>query len=315
MVSDSRCPPIRAIDFRSAAHENMVMNLSLIPHYIALMRLDKPVGIWLVFYPAAWAVALASTDAIDPVLIGLLLIGAVLMRSAGCVLNDITDRRLDVHVERTKNRPLAAGTLTLKQAYACLFVLLALAFGLLFVLPHNPLWLALIVLPMVAAYPFMKRITWWPQMFLGLTFNTSALFGWYEASGELPLEAFILYASCVFWTLGYDTIYALQDMEDDEKIGIKSTARRMGNFAHALVAVSYTLMVALWAVLIVRWNVHDTALLAVAFMAIHLIWQWRMMRLDAHELAGRLFKSNATLGLVVFVLLLLDRYDLSHILA
>ncbi len=293
----------------------MVMNPALIPHYIALMRLDKPVGIWLVFYPAAWAVALASPAAIDPVLVGMLLIGAVLMRSAGCVLNDMTDRRLDAHVERTRSRPLASGTLRMKQAYACLFVLLSLALGLCFVLPHNPLWLALIVLPMVAAYPFMKRITWWPQLFLGLTFNTSALFGWYEAAGELPLEAFILYAACVFWTLGYDTIYALQDIEDDAKIGIKSTARRMGTSAHILVGASYAVTVALWAAIVIRWNVHDTALLAVAFMAMHLIWQWRMMRLDDPELAGRLFKSNATLGLVVFVLLLLDRYDLSHIFA
>lgn len=291
------------------------MSHSLIPHYIALMRLDKPVGIWLVFYPAAWAVALASPAAIDPVLIGLLLIGAVLMRSAGCVLNDMADRRLDIHVERTKLRPLASGALTMKHAYACLFVLLALALGLCFMLPHNPLWLALIVLPMVAAYPFMKRITWWPQLFLGLTFNTSALFGWYEAAGELPLEAFILYAACVFWTLGYDTIYALQDMEDDAKIGIKSTARRMGKFAHALVAACYSITIALWSLIVIRWNVHDTALLAVAFMAMHLIWQWRMMHGSESEQAGRLFKSNATLGLVVFVLLLLDRYDLSHIFA
>jgi len=292
----------------------MVMNTLLIPHYIALMRLNKPVGIWLTFYPAAWAVALASPGAIDPMLIGLLLIGAVLMRSAGCVLNDITDRRLDGHVARTKDRPLAAGTLSLKQAYGCLFVLLALAFGLLFVLPHNPIWLALLVLPMVAAYPFMKRITWWPQMFLGLTFNTSALFGWYEAAGELPLEAFILYAACVFWTLGYDTIYALQDMEDDAKIGIKSTARRMGEHAHALIAVSYAAMVALWGVLIARWSVYDMALLAVVVLAVHLIWQWRMVRLDGEAVAARLFKSNATLGLVVFCLLMADRYELSHIL-
>lgn len=291
----------------------MVMNTDTIPHYIALMRLDKPVGIWLVFYPAAWAVALASQTMPDPLLIGLLLIGAVLMRSAGCVMNDLTDRRLDGHVERTRSRPLASGVLSVRQAYYCLFVLLALAFGLLFVLPHNPIILALCVLPLVAAYPFMKRFTWWPQLFLGLTFNTSALFGWYEAAGELPLEAFILYASCCFWTLGYDTIYALQDVEDDEKIGIKSTARRMGRHAHALVAVSYAVMVALWAVLLVRWNVHDCALLAVVFMAVHLIWQWRMVRYDATEMAGRLFKSNATLGLVVFVLLILDRYDLGHI--
>lgn len=278
------------------------------------MRLDKPVGIWLVFYPAAWAVALASETLPDPKLIGLLLIGAVLMRAAGCVLNDITDRRLDAHVARTRHRPLASGALTLRQAYACLLVLLSLAFGLLFVLPHNPLFLALFVLPMVIAYPFMKRITWWPQMFLGLVFNTGALFGWYEAAGNLPVEAFILYASCCFWTLGYDTIYALQDMEDDARIGIKSTARRMGAHAHALIAISYTAMVALWVVLITRWNVYDLALAAVAIMAVHLIWQWRMVRHDGIELAGRLFKSNATLGLMVFCLLVADRYDLGHML-
>lgn len=279
---------------------------------ISLMRLDKPVGIWLVFYPAAWALVLASTHAPSPELLGLLLLGAVLMRSAGCIINDMMDRSFDAQVMRTKARPLASGALSMRYAALCVGMLLAAAFGLLFVLPHNPMMLAFMVVPLVIAYPFMKRITWWPQVFLGLVFNTAVLFGWLQASEELPLEAYILYGACAFWTLGYDTIYAIQDIEDDARIGVKSTARRMGMHAPTLVAVSYTISVALWAGLIVRWQVGDAALMAVMLMAGHFLWQVRVLKSMGAEWAGKLFASNATLGLMVFVLLLCDHFSFSN---
>lgn len=278
--------------------------------YIALMRLDKPIGIWLVFYPAAWAVAIISPGAPDPALLALLLIGAVLMRSAGCILNDLADRKLDASVARTKSRPLASGALSVRAALALLFALLTLAFALLFFLPHNPIWLAILVLPMVALYPLMKRVTFWPQAFLGITFNTSALFGWYEATGSLSVEAFVLYGACCFWTLGYDTIYALQDREDDARIGIRSTARAMGKHAHILVAISYILMFAGFVFLSVRFHVGAAYFVGLFFMAAHLCWQWWMVKQHDSAYAARLFLSNANLGLVVFCALLLDRYQL-----
>lgn len=287
------------------------MSLSALRAYISLMRLNKPVGIWLVFYPCAWAVALASPHAPDAPLLGLMLLGAVLMRSAGCVLNDMADRKIDAHVTRSASRPLVTGALSVKQALVCAALLLLAALGLCFLLPHPPLMLALMVAPLVALYPFMKRFTWWPQLFLGLVFNTSVLFGWLQASGSLPLEAFILYAACVFWTLGYDTIYALQDVKDDVKIGVKSTARRFGKQAHLLIACSYAATTALMATLIVRQNVGDMAALAVIIMAVHLVWQWRMVRSFEGEHAGRLFASNATLGLIIFLLFVADRYTLA----
>lgn len=278
--------------------------------YIALTRLDKPVGIWLVFYPCAWAVAIASPYAPDPSLLLLLLLGAVLTRSAGCVVNDMMDYRLDAQVARTKTRPLAAGVLSLKQALLLLVGLLLAAFALLFVLPHNPLLLAVLVLPCILAYPLMKRITFWPQAFLGITFNTSVLFGWFEATGSLMPEAFILYAASCFWTLGYDTIYALQDKSDDEKIGVKSTARAMGGQVHWLVGGSYFMVCAgfLWVGL--RLTVGDAYFIALLLMAVHFTFQWRMVWLHGAAHAGRLFASNAHLGLIVFVLLMLDRFAL-----
>jgi 4-hydroxybenzoate polyprenyltransferase len=280
--------------------------------YLSLMRLDKPVGIWLVFYPAGWAVALASPGAPDASLLLLLLLGAILMRSAGCILNDLADATLDANVARTMLRPLACGALKKHQALTLLGALLLAAFALLFFLPHNPILLALLVLPAVVLYPFMKRITFWPQAFLGLTFNTSALFGWYEATGgHLSIEAFILYAGCCFWTLGYDTIYALQDIEDDTKIGIKSTARKMGKNAHWLIALSYSMMLGCFIWLAITLAVGDAMLFGIVFMAAHLAWQWWMVKLHQAHYAKRLFLSNAMLGLVVFCTLMLDRYDTS----
>lgn len=192
--------------------------------YIHLMRLDKPIGIWLLFFPAAWGVALAGGNNAGLLML-LMLIGATITRSAGCIINDLADRKLDAQVERTKSRPLVSGAIKPRQAIALLIALLIMAFAITRMLPGTVLILALIALPMIAAYPWMKRITWWPQVFLGLTFNLGALMGWVATGAPLSAAAYWLYAACVFWTLGYDTLYALQDMADDKIAGIKSTAR------------------------------------------------------------------------------------------
>lgn len=212
--------------------------------YIALTRLDKPVGIWLLFWPCVWGIGLASGSALpDITLLILFFIGAVVMRSAGCVVNDMADRNFDGNVERTKDRPLASGALSMKQASACLAILLLIALLIVLQLPTICLYMAIAVLPLVAAYPFMKRITWWPQAFLGITFNSGTLFGWAAVTDTIELPAILLYLAGIFWTLGYDTIYAHQDKEDDALIGVKSTARKLGKYNRVVIAGFYGLVI------------------------------------------------------------------------
>jgi 4-hydroxybenzoate polyprenyltransferase len=270
-------------------------------NYIQLMRLDKPIGIWLTFWPAAWAVALATHGGPLPwKLLGLLWLGASLVRAAGCVINDLADQQFDAQVARTKTRPLASGALSRRAAYAVLALLLGLAFGLLFLLPHNALWLALLCLPLIAAYPFMKRFTWWPQLFLGITFNMSALFGWLEVTGSLTMPAFWLYVAAIFWTLGYDTIYAMQDREDDARIGVKSTARHLGGFTLPFVALCYVhmLMVLVW--IGISQSLGAPYMVGLAAASLHAAWQiWRVQKHGA-AVAGQIFRSNGWLGALIF---------------
>jgi 4-hydroxybenzoate polyprenyltransferase len=275
--------------------------------YIALTRLDKPIGVWLLFFPAAWGVALAAPAATAGWLMGVMLLGAALTRAAGCIINDLTDRRLDAQVERTKHRPLASGAIKPWQAILLLAILLLAALALALSLPAQVFLLALLALPMIALYPWMKRLTWWPQIFLGLTFNLAALFGWLAADAPLALPAFTLYAACVFWTLGYDTIYAVQDMADDAKVGIRSTARRIGlHRIRWFVAGCYGLMLALLALtgalLSVGWPFYVGLLAAAA----HALWQVRALPCTP-ERAGMLFRSNQWMGLMLLAGLLAAR--------
>jgi 4-hydroxybenzoate polyprenyltransferase len=272
--------------------------------YAALMRLDKPIGIWLVFFPAAWAVLLASPRLDLPLLL-LMLAGAVIVRGAGCILNDLADRELDRQVARTRTRPLASGAVTVRQALALLILLGLAALSLLLALPGTVLWPALLAVPMIAAYPWMKRITWWPQLFLGLTFNLGALIGWLATGAALTAPAWLLYSACIFWTLGYDTIYALQDLEDDARAGIKSSARRLGASITLFVSLCYATMLLL---------LHLATMLAerpmaasLGLVALHMIWQLRQLRRHGAARAGALFRSNQWLGFILMLILALDR--------
>lgn len=215
--------------------------------YVGLARLDRPIGIWLLLLPGWWSLALASGGAqglLRPALLAamaLFAVGAIVMRAAGCVVNDLWDRDLDARVARTRNRPLACGAIGLRGAV--LFLAGLLGAGLLILLQFDGLTIGLgcLSLPLVAIYPLMKRWTWWPQLFLGITFNFGALMGWSAATGTLALPAILLYLSGIFWTLGYDTIYAHQDIEDDAVVGIKSSARRLAGRSAAWVASFYGL--------------------------------------------------------------------------
>ena len=274
--------------------------------YIKLMRLDKPIGIWLVFFPAAWAVLLASSRPDLPLLL-IMLAGAAIVRAAGCILNDLADRGLDRQVERTRQRPLASGTVSVRQALVLLLLLGASALLLTLALPPDVFRLALLAVPMIAAYPWMKRITWWPQFFLGLTFNLGALIGWVATGAQLGPLPLLLYVACVFWTLGYDTLYALQDLQDDARAGIKSSALRLGNHVPLFVAACYAAMTVLLALVGIMSERTLPFWLGMLLVLLHMAWQVGQLKAHASAKAGNLFRSNQWLGLVLLLCLLFDR--------
>ena len=267
--------------------------------YASLMRLDRPIGAWLLFWPGAWAVALAGFGRHGLALLLWLALGAFAMRSAGCVYNDIVDRDLDAKVERTRLRPLASGRVPLAGAWALLVALSLIGLVVLLQLGRLAQIVALASLVLVAAYPFMKRVTWWPQAWLGLVFSWAALVGWAAATGELGLSAFLLYAGSVAWVIGYDTIYALQDKEDDALVGVKSSALALGRHARAGIAFFYLIAFLLWAVAVWRERPDGLALVALLPMAIHLLWQVAGLRPDDSADALARFRSNRFAGLLV----------------
>ena len=273
---------------------------------LALTRLNKPIGIWLVFFPAAWAVALAAPLASLPHLLLVMLGGAVLTRSAGCIVNDLTDRKLDAAVARTRNRPLANGSVPLWQAWLLLAILLILALLLVLSLPRPALALALLAVPMIATYPWMKRITWWPQAFLGLTFNLGALIGWAATGTPLCLPAFLIYAAAAAWTLGYDTIYAVQDMEDDALIGIRSSARAVGKRLLPFIASCYGAMFLFLIGAGVLLHLPIAYYVGLGAAAAQAGWQLRALPPDPTR-AGTLFRSNQWLGILILLGILLGR--------
>lgn len=260
--------------------------------YIRLARLDKPVGIWLLFIPCCFGLLLAQSH--DPILFLLFFIGSVVMRSAGCVLNDILDRDIDAEVERTKNRPLASGELTPKKASIFLAGLLLIGFLVLISLNLTAIILGFLALPLVALYPKMKRITYYPQAFLGITFNWGVLVGYAAATGEIGITAIIMYIGCIFWTLAYDTIYALQDIEDDQRIGINSTAITFGKSWKGLCAAFYIIFIALF-ILASGFSL----LTPIAF--IMLFWQLKYANPRYPRLCLGAFKNNIWVGLVLIL--------------
>jgi 4-hydroxybenzoate polyprenyltransferase len=295
--------------------------------WLKLGRFDRPTGIWLLMLPGWQGIALAAAEdgrPPDATLLALFFVGAALMRAAGCAYNDIVDRDIDAKVARTAGRPVASGQISVRQAWA--FVITCGLASLAVLLALSPLAVGLGVasLALVAAYPFMKRITWWPQAWLGLTFNWGALMGYAAATGSsvlggawtyqtegfvfldwgrLSAGAVLLYASGVFWTLGYDTIYAIQDLEDDALAGVKSSARRLGAKAPQAVMGFYLLAVACAFVAGRSAGLGLGFHVALFAFAIHLALQARRVRTDDPALALRLFKSNAWAGLLLVLAL------------
>ncbi len=267
--------------------------------FALLARFDRPIGWWLLFWPGAWGVLLAGGLTTHWSLIGWLLVGSIAMRGAGCVYNDIIDRDLDALVARTRSRPLVSGAVTLKAAWAWLVVLCLIGLVVLVQLPPFSAIIALASLLPVAAYPFMKRITWWPQAWLGIVFSWAALVGWSAVAGDAAPTMWLLYAGSIAWVVGYDTIYAMQDREDDALIGVRSSALRMGTHVRAGVAIFYAIALFLWAGAI--WNVRPDplALAALVPVAVHLGWQAVMLKTDDGADALAKFRSNRFAGLLM----------------
>ncbi len=267
--------------------------------YASLMRLDRPIGTWLLYWPCAWSVALAGVGGRWD-LFAWLALGAFAMRSAGCVYNDIVDRDLDRQVERTRLRPLASGRVSVTGASVLIALLLAIGLLVLLQLDRTAQLIALASIAPVAAYPFMKRITWWPQAWLGLVFSWGALAGWPAVSGSIGWPAVLLWFGSIAWVIGYDTLYAIQDIEDDALVGVKSSARRLGSKAALGVGIFYAVAVLFWASAV--WLVRPDwlALAALAPAALHLGNQ--ALRADPADgdLALRLFRSNRACGLLIF---------------
>ncbi|MFN3523854.1 MAG: 4-hydroxybenzoate octaprenyltransferase [Phenylobacterium sp.] len=274
--------------------------------WLKLGRFDRPVGVWLLMLPGWQGIALACAmqgRLPDPALMAAFFVGAALMRAAGCAYNDIVDRDIDAKVARTAGRPIPAGQISVRQAWAFVGLCCLASLGVLLALPPLAIALGVGSLALVAAYPFMKRITWWPQAWLGLTFNWGALLGFAAASGGLQAPALILYASGIFWTLGYDTIYAVQDLEDDALAGVKSSARRLGEAAPKGVFGFYVLSFVL--ALAVAWFAGLGPLFwpPAALFGLHLSRQAQRLDVRDGPAALALFKSNALAGLLLFAAL------------
>jgi 4-hydroxybenzoate polyprenyltransferase len=278
--------------------------------YLRLARADRPVGFFLLAFPCFWSGALAarSLDEAYPDLRLLLLfaIGALVMRAAGCTYNDIVDRDIDAQVARTRARPIPSGQVSLQNAILFMVALSLIGFAVLLQFNTFTVWLGLGVLPIVALYPFVKRFSSWPQLVLGLAFNWGALLGWTSVRGRLDWAAVVLYAGAVAWTIGYDTIYAHQDRDEDGVLGLKSTALRFGRATYAWLAVLYTL--ACFAILAAGIMAHaGMAFLAgMTAAAAQLAWQVATLNIADPDNCLRRFRSNRDFGAIVFGAILID---------
>ena len=273
--------------------------------FVELTRLNKPIGFLLLFWPCVWGLSLGyyfnSQTNLYFEHILLFFLGSVLMRSAGCIFNDIVDRDLDKKVQRTKKRPIASGKISVIEAFVYIFFLCLLA--LLILLQFNFLTIVLGLSSMTLAftYPFMKRITYWPQLFLGLTFNWGIIMGWTSLMNDISIEPLILYLSAIFWTLGYDTIYGLQDIRDDEIIGVKSTSIKFKNNVKFFVGTCYSLCVFFILILGLLMEIDKYLLGLSSLFILSLIYQLKVFKVNNPKSYLFSFKINNLTGLFIFL--------------
>jgi 4-hydroxybenzoate polyprenyl transferase len=276
--------------------------------FIELTRLNKPIGFMLLFWPCLWGLVLAFHQTGEFRLfinyIILFFLGSVLMRSAGCIFNDIADKDFDKKVDRTKNRPIPSGRISTQESFVYIILLCLVAFIILIQFNFLTIILGLLSIPLAFSYPYMKRLTYWPQLFLGLTFNWGILLGWTALKGEISLEPILLYIAAIFWTLGYDTIYGFQDIYDDEIIGVKSTSIKFKENYKLFIGLCYFICVLFLVILGFLEENRMYYFTFLIFPAMHLLHQ--MTRLDRNNTNSCLmiFKSNNFFGLLVFLTLM-----------
>jgi len=273
--------------------------------FIQLTRLNKPIGFLLLFWPCVWGLTLSYYYSGETTLyikyIILFFLGAVLMRSAGCIFNDIVDRDFDKKVRRTRVRPIASGKISAVEAF--IYIILLCSIALLILLQFNLLTITLGMGSMILAftYPFMKRFTYWPQLFLGLTFNWGIIMGWTSIANSISIEPIILYLAAIFWTLGYDTIYGLQDIHDDEIIGIKSTSIKFKNKVKIFVGTCYSLCVFLILIMFFTMEINKYLLLLIMPFIVSFVYQVKIFKVSNSESCLFAFKNNNLTGLLIFI--------------
>ena len=280
--------------------------------FVELTRLNKPIGFMLLFWPCSWGLALAYSENqnLNLFLYYLILffLGSVLMRSAGCIFNDIVDKDFDKKVKRTKNRPIASGQINVKQSFIYVLILCALAFLILIQFNYLTIVLGLSSMLLAFSYPFMKRITYCPQLFLGITFNCGIIMAWSSISNEISIEILLLYLSAIFWTLGYDTIYGAQDMSEDEIIGLKSTSIKFKNYIKLFVGISYLITIILIAYIFKdKIGINLFSILLFLFI-ITLFYQIFKFNKKKPKTCLKMFKLNNISGLTLLISLLLIKY-------
>jgi 4-hydroxybenzoate polyprenyltransferase len=281
----------------------------LVP-YLRLARADRPIGFFLLALPCFWSVALAARSLNepypDPRLLVLFAVGALVMRAAGCTYNDLVDRDIDAQVARTRGRPLPSGQVSVRGAIVFMLALCLVGFAVLLSFNSFTVWLGLGVLPIVALYPFVKRFSSWPQAVLGLAFNWGALLGWASVLGRLDWPAIVLYAGAVAWTIGYDTIYAHQDREDDGLLGLKSTALRFGQATRTWLVLLYAIAWLAITAAGVMAHAGTAFLLGMVAAGAHLAWQVATLNIDDPENCLQRFRSNRDFGALVLAAILID---------
>ena len=280
--------------------------------FIELTRLNKPIGYMLLFWPCIWGLTIAYefTSELETYFFYILLffLGAVLMRSAGCIVNDITDKNFDKLVERTKNRPIASGKVSVKLASFYSFILCGIAFLVLINFNFFTIWMALLSMPLAFSYPLMKRFTYWPQLFLGITFNYGLVLAWISVTNEISILPIIFYFGAIFWTLGYDTIYGYQDIKDDEIIGVKSTSIKFKNDPKKFISFCYLIFIGALILVGLLMNFNYFYFLFLFLPIGHLIF-FQIYKLNVKEPSDCLFKfkSNNFLGLLIFINILIGK--------
>ena len=279
--------------------------------FIELTRLKKPIGFMLLFWPCAWGLTLAYDFSSNLnnyfFFLTLFFLGSFLMRSAGCIVNDISDKKFDQKVERTKNRPIASNKVSIKLAVFYSIILCALAFLILINFNKLTIILALGSMPLAFTYPLMKRFTYWPQLFLGITFNYGLILGWTSVESQINIVPVVFYLGAIFWTLGYDTIYGFQDIKDDEIIGVKSTSIKFKKNPNLFLTICYSIFTLTLIAIGVLMNLNYIFYLIILFTIIHLFYQIYNLDIKNPKICFKIFKSNNMMGLLTFLSLLTSK--------